>query len=107
MSLQAPIKLTKLQQALHAKAKEAYRAADSHATARLRRFTQAAPTAGSRGGHDFLTRSSMTFWGCNGCRCARVSFLGQRHETSSERRMREIRTSGVTSADWKRGYGLE
>lgn len=47
------------------------------------------------------------FWGCNGYRCARVTFRGRRHETSSERRMREIRTSGAMSGDWKRDYGLD
>gem|GEM_PF-2607545 len=35
------------------------------------------------------TRTSMQDWGYNDCRCARVTFRGRRHDTSSERRMRK------------------
>ena len=57
--------------------------------------------------HATLMRISMTPWGYSGYRCVRMTFRGRRHDTLSERRMREIRTSGATSGDWKRGYGLD
>ena len=57
--------------------------------------------------HATPMRISMTPWGYSGCRCVRMIFRGRRHDTLSERRMREIRTSGATSGDWKRGYGLD
>ena len=51
------------------------------------------------------TRGFIKRWGSKSCRCARVTFRGRRHDTSSERWMREIRTSSAPSGDWKRDYG--
>jgi RNA-directed DNA polymerase len=86
---------------------KAYRAVDSHARGRLRRWFARNTNGRVRVPHVTLTSISMASWGCSGCRCERVIFRGRRHDTSSERRMREIRTSGATSGGWKRDYGLD
>ena len=126
MSLSPPIKIQKLQTALHAKAKgspdqrfptwiagwvnwrkrSAYRAVDEDTRHRLRQWLREAQSTGS-GGVTLSRSLSVPDAGLGSVVCANVQApVGESVSIClNESRVREIRTPGLMSGMWKRSHG--
>ena len=87
---------------------KAYRAVDGYASARLRRWLckkHQQPGQGTARYPDAYLYQHVEATPVD--RAYAQLPVGNPMKTSSERRMRETRTSGATSGDWKRNYGTD
>ena len=83
-----------------------YRIVTQHAATRLRRWLCRKHKV--RDGtcyHAIPTSTSTESWASSDSACATATFRGRKHESLSESRMREIRTSGLMSGSVETEHG--
>ena len=86
---------------------KAYRGIDAHVVMRLRRWLCKKHKTPGRGIARFPDEHLYQKLGLSVWRRLRATFRGRKRDVLSERRMREIRTYGATSGDWRRNHDVD